>query len=183
MIFEDKKGRRRRVPTRYRLAVAPHKGAPRRARIDVMPNHCGAERCDRPLGLKEGKGPAPDAFGNTLSSLVESYKRGEVRQNEAAAVKHARIAGLSPIPVVPTPGSEGQGLATSSPSMKEASTAGEARREKLVKSGPASCATAARWCSSWPRWRCRGRCSPASCAGSVARGQCRRRSRHEHRKR
>src|SRR4051794_15685329 len=41
-------------------------------------------------------------------------------------------------------------------------------REKLVKIGPGSSATAATWCSSWPRWRCRAPCSPRSCAGSSA---------------
>ena len=36
------------------------------------------------------------------------------------------------------------------------------------RSAPGSCATAATSSSSWPRWRCRGRCSPRSCAGSTA---------------
>ena len=49
------------------------------------------------------------------------------------------------------------------------------------RSAPGSCATGATSCSSWPRWRCRGRCSPRSCAGSIGCGRGRRRSRHEHR--
>ena len=49
------------------------------------------------------------------------------------------------------------------------------------RSAPGSCATAATSSSSWPRWRCRGRCSPRSCAGSIGCGHGRRRSRHEHR--
>ena len=36
------------------------------------------------------------------------------------------------------------------------------------RSAPGSCATAATSSSSSPRWRCRGRCSPRSCAGSTA---------------
>jgi hypothetical protein len=41
-------------------------------------------------------------------------------------------------------------------------------REKLVKIGARTVRTAAISCSSWPRWRCRVPCSPASCAGSTA---------------
>jgi hypothetical protein len=36
---------------------------------------------------------------------------------------------------------------------------------------------------SWPTWRSRARCSATPCAGSVARGQGPRRSRHDDRKR
>jgi hypothetical protein len=44
-------------------------------------------------------------------------------------------------------------------------------REKLVKIGaPESSATAATSYSSWPKWRCRERCSPRSCAGSTDSG-------------
>jgi hypothetical protein len=39
------------------------------------------------------------------------------------------------------------------------------------RSAPGSCATAATSCSSWPRWRCRERCSPRSCAGSTGSGR------------
>ena len=35
------------------------------------------------------------------------------------------------------------------------------------RSAPASCAMAATWCSSWPRWQCRAPCSPRSCIGSI----------------
>jgi hypothetical protein len=47
-------------------------------------------------------------WGNTLSSLVESYQHGEVRQMGLRQSTPARISGLSCIPVVPRPGSEGQ---------------------------------------------------------------------------
>jgi hypothetical protein len=47
------------------------------------------------------------------------------------------------------------------------------------RSAPGSCATADTWCSSWPRWQCRGSCSPRSCVASTAGGYVRRRSRHE----
>jgi hypothetical protein len=46
-------------------------------------------------------------------------------------------------------------------------------------SGP--CATAATWCSSWPRWRCRARCWPTSCAGLSGSGRVRGHSWREHR--
>ena len=56
-------------------------------------------------------------------------------------------------------------------------------RRSWSRSAPASYVTAATWCSSWPRWRCRARCSPASCGGSMTCGHGRRRSQHEDRKR
>ena len=36
------------------------------------------------------------------------------------------------------------------------------------RAAPGSCATGGTWSSSSPRWRCRGRFSPRSCAGSIA---------------
>jgi hypothetical protein len=54
---------------------------------------------------------------------------------------------------------------------------GDAARDGEIGSG--SCATADTWCSSWPRWQCRGSCSPRSCVASTACGYVRRRSRHE----
>ena len=41
-------------------------------------------------------------------------------------------------------------------------------REKLVKIGARIVRHGGTSSSSWPRWRCRGRCSPRSCAGSTA---------------
>jgi hypothetical protein len=50
--------------------------------------------------------------GNTLSSLVKSYRHGDVRRNGAAAVEARPNVGLSRIPVVPRPGCKRQTLAT-----------------------------------------------------------------------
>ena len=52
-------------------------------------------------------------------------------------------------------------------------------REKLIKIGARTCATAATSSSSSPRWRCPSRCSPRSSAGSTGSDQSQRR--HEHR--
>jgi hypothetical protein len=49
-------------------------------------------------------------------------------------------------------------------------------RQKLVKVGASSCVTAARWCSSWPRWQCRAPCLRRSCIGSTGSGPDSRRS-------
>jgi hypothetical protein len=47
------------------------------------------------LGNGKGSGTGCDS-GNTLSSLVESYKRGDVRQNGAAAVEARPNVGSEP---------------------------------------------------------------------------------------
>lgn len=53
-------------------------------------------------------------------------------------------------------------------------------REKLVKIGARIVPPRiGRGGSSWPRWQCRGSCSPRSCVASTACGYVRRRSRHE----
>jgi hypothetical protein len=52
-------------------------------------------------------------------------------------------------------------------------------REKLVKIDARIVRHGATSCFSWPRWRCRGRCLPISCAGSMGSDHSRRRSRPE----